>query len=732
MVVSKQISLPQNGEDWGVTATKHEDCMSYELAFTRGFKDGLEKLPYEIYPIIDRQLTWISADPFAKNPNATRMKNVPRTFRVKIGSHVRMLYRVQAMQKRAEFFGIGSREHIYDREVGKPTPLTPIETQRILEEIKGAASNQSFAPHIAAQTPTPTPQVDLPVAVEELPWISSDELFLLHVPQALWAGVLAAGSMERLQSGTLDAGTRAIIEDYWTNPNPTQVEKLYSLGSGQSATNIAKQSLSAFLLVLDPEQKGALQKLKDDGPYLLKGSAGTGKSLVGLYHIRDMIIKRAGVSLFDSQSATYGVITYTNTLVDANFALLRSITPASEHAGIRCSTLDKMAYGLVEQALGARPNALNTEGISNWINEHIGLELDAKSAEVLERLGSDYVADEIEQVIVGNGLESSRDYVDTERRGRKRGLREFERLAVWDIYERFLRLAEKRHVQTFEQWRAIALKFLRANPNHSKFSSLFVDEAQDFSKVARQLCLELVGDPKNLLLAADTGQSIYALPVSWRQSDPRFDFRRRKPILLARSYRATWQIGAAIAPLRTDPGDEEDSSSNASPVFSGPKPSWIDAPRLRHAELVCAEVQTLLANKENPINAGQIAIIVRDAPSMARYERALSQRGIASELVVKGSPLQINGTRVHIVTAHSSKGLGFPVVFVPELHADVYPWRMLVDKAKDEQQREQIEEAEQRLIYVALSRASHQLCIVVDPDFPSPFVRKLDRKAHWS
>lgn len=706
--------------------------MSYELTFTRGFKDGLAGLPREIYPIVDRQLEWIQRDPFSKNPNATRMRNARQTFRVRIGIHVRMLYQVYTKQQRVELHGIGARENFYEGRLGSGTPLTAEEADAIREEIRGAPPKPPTKRPEAKREEPAEKVSELPVTVEVLDWITEDELFLLHVPPESWPDILKARTIEGLQDCAIDAGIKTQIEDYWTNPQPTQIEKLYALSSAQGADAIAQQPLSRFLIAMDPEQKHALQRIKADGPYLLKGSAGTGKSLVGLYHIRDLITSRTGESLYDSSSALYGVVTFTNTLVDANQTLLQSITPAAAHAGIQCSTLDKIARNLAEKALGKEPNALNGEGIANWIRDRIVPGLPAPAIDVVERLGADYVADEIEQVIIGNGLATVDMYVNQERRGRKRALRQAERREIWTVYEAFLRLCEKRSVQTFEQWRVLALKYLEANPDHPRFAVLFVDEAQDFSKVARRLCLAMVRDPKHLLLAADTGQSIYTVPSSWRQTDPRLNFQRRKPIMLERSYRATREIGQAIAPLRLDPGDEDDRSNHALPVFSGPKPQWIQAPILRHAEVVGQEISRLLRDDPNPINAGQIAIIVRDSSGAARFESAMRARSIDSVIVEKNSPLRVDGNHVHIVTGHSSKGLGFPIVFVPEVHDAVYPWRFLMDKAKDSQQREQAEENEQRLLYVALSRASHRLFMFVDPDHPSPFVKKLDRVAHWS
>jgi ATP-dependent exoDNAse (exonuclease V) beta subunit len=56
----------------------------------------------------------------------------------------------------------------------------------------------------------------------------------------------------------------------------------------------------------------------------------------------------------------------------------------------------------------------------------------------------------------------------------------------------------------------------------------------------------------------------------------------------------------------------------------------------------------------------------------------------------------------------------------------------LMEKANEQDQRDQIEENEQRLLYVALSRASYYLHMLTDPRNPSPFIRKLDRAAHWA
>lgn len=705
--------------------------MSYEIAFTRGFKEGLEVLPKDIYPIVNRQVSSIAENPYTPDKNRTRMKNAPRSFRARIGIHVRMLYRVLDESKQVTFLGIGPRGSIYDRETGRTTPLPADDTNQMLERLRGVAATRGKS---LPRQETRQPQaVELPVETEELQWICEDELFLLQIPQESWTVVIEAGSIEALQRAPVDSRLKVRIEDYWTNPKQSQVEKLYALSPGQGVETIAERPLSEFLIMLDPEQRSALARIKAQGPYLLKGSAGTGKSLVGLYHIRDLIIMRAGESLYDTDVARYGVITYTNTLVDANGALLRAITPETAHSGIHCTTLDKVAYHLAKSALGSVPNALNVEGVAGFLRNRVAPSLPEGSpeGELLQRLGSEFVAAEIEQTIIANGLKQVDDYLQVARRGRKRGLRREEREGIWKLYEALMAVFAKNRVQTFEQWRMLALDYLRLHPEYPRFTAMFVDEAQDFSKVARQLCLELIADPRNLLLAADTGQSIYTNPPSWKQCDARFNFQARKPIQLSKSYRATWQIGQAIAGLRSDPGDEDDRSSNAAPVFSGPRPIWIDAELQQHPELVGELVARLVRDGNNPVQAGLIAIILRESSRCAVYASQLRELGIDCAQVEKGAPLKVDQRHVHVITAHSSKGLGFPIVIVPDVSAVFYPPQYVLARIADEEEKDDLLAMEQRLLYVALSRASHQLYMLADITAPCCFLGKLDRDAHW-
>lgn len=576
----------------------------------------------------------------------------------------------------------------------------------------------------------------LQISLDRDPWITGDELYFLRIPEEEWPTILGSPSLESLANSGITSDLVLRLTQYKAHGDKTHIEKLYELNSVDSSLNVSGRPLKDFLIELDPNQKAVLSKIKDDGPYLIKGGAGTGKSIVGLYHIRDLMISRTSESLFDEDVAQYGVITYTNTLVDANSAILENILPGNVKADVHHTTLDKIVFRLASMSLGLTPRAivnkrLDSSGISSWLSRYIKPMLSSTDCEICLKLGWAYIADEIEEVIYGNNLSNIDDYLSQNRIGRKRGLRANERKSVWNCFRAFSSFCKQRGGVTFGLLRVIALKKLQEDSSWPRYNALFVDEAQDLSKVSRLICLELVKDPKSLLMAADTAQSIYTIPPTWKETHKVFDFRRRRPLRLEKSYRSTAEISEAITPLRLDLGDDDDKSSFPEPVRSGPKPFWVEVPMAKQVEEVCSLILSYTKKCQNPVNAGQIAVIVPDNKRAKFYDQYLRSKGVSAQIVSKKNPIVLSGACVHIVTAHSSKGLSFPIVIVPDVNDEFYPTKISLDRCSDEQQIEQVLEKHQRLLYVALSRASSFLHMIVDTDLPSRFVKKLSKSEYW-
>ena len=562
------------------------------------------------------------------------------------------------------------------------------------------------------------------VVLERENWISIDDLFFMGIAERFWLSILESNGADDLPSLGLSSSDVQLIKRYLESSGLSEIEKLYKSGASEKL-------LKSFLVELDPEQKKCLQKVKNDGPYLIKGGAGTGKSLVGIYYILEQYKNRSSESLFDQDLPTYGVITYTNTLVSSNKALFDNLNGVDTGSDVSHSTLDKIAYSLLSKKTGGKLNLISTEGVSNWL---VKIAKDSQNSEerlLFEKLGFQYIAEEIEDVVHGNNLTNLQEYKDQDRRGRKIAITQKDRSTIWTIHEALISICKQKRVLTFGMFRCSALAALIEDKDWPRFSALFVDEVQDMSKVSRLLCLNLVKNPKNLLLAADTAQAIYTIPPTWSKTHEIFDFRRRRPLKLEKSYRSTKEISEAIQPLVIDPGDEDDRSSFPKPTRSGPKPLWIDAALQDHVKVSCELIKKIVLDREGVTNFGQIAIIVREGARANEHVNYLEQNGIKATVVSKYNPINLEDDKVHIVTAHSSKGLSFPIVIVPYVANGVYPMAYHMDMAKDPEHKEKILEVEQRLLYVALSRSSAWLYMITDPSNCSPYTSKLNRAECW-
>lgn len=562
-----------------------------------------------------------------------------------------------------------------------------------------------------------------------LPWIDGDELYYLNIPESEWPSIWRAESIDRLQEFGVKESHIKIIKAYYAQGEKTLVEKIYSMQAIDTGDSVANKPLKYFLVDLDPEQKRVMEKIKDDGPYLVKGSAGTGKSTIGLHRIKDLVLSRANESLFDEVSPKYGVITYTNVLVNANKAIFEEVIPKDLDIEIHHTTLDKIARDLAVRYAGEK-SVLSIDGIENFIRKYVCSQLEGKHRSILDRLGYEYVAEEIEQIILGYNITNEDKYLKQKRIGRKRGLQRHEREAVWQVYIKFDSICQEKGATTFNMRRVMALRQLQQDPHWKRYSGLFVDEAQDLPEVARLLCLELVTDPKFLLFAADTAQSIYIVPPTWKETHK--DFAKRRPLTLEKSYRSTEQISEAINPLRFDLDDDGDLPKNIIAARDGPKPHWLDVSANQHHDKISEIISNNIRRESNPINAGQIAIIVREKNRAQHFLKSLKSTGIPASIVDKSKPILLDGESVHIITAHSSKGLQFPIVIVPDVNDSFYPLMSSASGGRDELQKEELFENDQRLLYVALSRASSYLYMLVDPIAPSRYVEKLSRLDHWN
>src|SRR5262249_59448851 len=95
--------------------------------------------------------------------------------------------------------------------------------------------------------------------------------------------------------------------------------------------------LLTFLLKLDEDQR-QLTHWALQGPTMVKGGAGTGKSTVALYRVK-AILERPGAT--GQEHVLFA--TYTRALIAASRQLLAQLLPPDQMARVRVATCDEIA-----------------------------------------------------------------------------------------------------------------------------------------------------------------------------------------------------------------------------------------------------------------------------------------------------------------------------------------------------------------------------------------------------
>jgi len=236
----------------------------------------------------------------------------------------------------------------------------------------------------------------------------------------------------------------------------------------------------------------------------------------------------------------------------------------------------------------------------------------------------------------------------------------------------------------------------------AQYDAVLIDEGHDFKPEWFKLVVQMIHpDTNSLLVLYDDAQSIYNGPKKLRFSFSSVGIQAQgRTTILKLNYRNTAEIlsvaRAFADDLLTDSNTEEDQAPTVQPMSAGrhgPKPLLIKLPTLKDEAAYIAD-RIKEANKMGtPWN--DMAVI---------YRRYGVGKELTEALTRKGIPFQWQQDKKHsydplhdsvkLVTMHSSKGLEFPFVCIPGIG----------ELAKDDDLQD-----EARLLYVAMTRATHEL-----------------------
>jgi len=479
---------------------------------------------------------------------------------------------------------------------------------------------------------------------------------------------------------------------------------------------IAANPIEDWMIFLHPLQRAATTR-RYEGPARIRGSAGTGKTVVGLHWAAE----RARRSRDEGEGLPVLFTTYVKTLPPVFENLYKRMPDAIEGA-VEFINVDKLAYRVCQEA-----------GERRWVD---GAAVRETSKEAFNSvivagtpLGDDgisrtYLEEEVRNVIKGRGLSTVEEYLEIQRTGRGTGFRERRRRQVWKYMEAWDSGMAARGTGDFADTMIRAVELAGQRPE-ATYRSAVIDEAQDLTIMGLQLVRALVNGPggvdrpDGLLIVGDGAQRIYPGAFTLRQAGVEV---RGRTTVLRRNYRNTAEIleaamavagRATVVDMDDEPGEapHRRDEERGEAARTGVKPLLVDCrDDERENEFLIERIRAIVASDE--VGLGDIGVFLPFARSVSGMIKRLGDHGIPGLNLEKYEGVPAD--KVKVGSYKRAKGLEFKVVILPRVKAGSVPKKQGKNQSDEEY-------AEQRGLavnefYVAMTRPRDQLIVTFGSD----------------
>lgn len=425
------------------------------------------------------------------------------------------------------------------------------------------------------------------------------------------------------------------------------------------------------------------------GPALVKGGAGTGKTVTAVH--------RAAYLAQQQRLETRGVLltTFTRALSEALDEQLKLVADNDVRNRIDVSNVDKLAHRIVRTETGQSPDIIDQYELDRmW----------KSAADNIDNVFSPaFLRREWQDVILPQRIDNVDSYIASRRRGRLRRIGPAQKKRVWSAVSEVLaelsRLGKCTHLQVAEQAAGILAK-----QEHPPYQHVLVDEGQDLHPAQWRLLRAAVPEGANdMFIVSDPNQRIYPHQVSLHRMG--IEVRGRSHTLKI-SYRTTqeilrWSLGVLGREPRAGLDDDPDTLEGYSSPMHGRRPSIKDYSNWQ------AELDGLIEQVQEWLRAGiepsAIGIAARTNSRVGDVGSALDQAGIEHSR-------KASADAVRVTTMHSMKGLEFSCTAVVGIDEGDIPLPVAITTPDEDPGAHKLDTQRERcLLFVACTRARDML-----------------------
>lgn len=473
---------------------------------------------------------------------------------------------------------------------------------------------------------------------------------------------------------------------------PESQSRFVIVDDDEAMLAIMNAPLAQWRVFLHPTQH-KLASGDRSGPVRVLGGAGTGKTVLAMHRAKWLADNRTS----DGKKVLF--TTFTKNLASDIEQNLRTLCGPSTLAKLEVRNLDAWVHGFM------RSRKLEHRIVYDRKQDAA---LQAWQAAMAVRdttleLPDNFYEQELEQVVLAQGITNRDQYRTARRTGRESVLSRAKRDAVWPVFEEYRgQLSSRKLKEVDDAYREVAELLLAEDKQAAEFSAIVIDETQDFGPQALRLLRAMTPTgPNDLFFVGDGHQRIYSRHRA-AMSKCGIDIRGRSRKLYL-NYRTTDEIRRqAVAFLEgcevDDLDDGHDETRRYKSLSHGPAPSVVSADGLEAAAFNVVGFIKAFREDKGDGESPSVCVIA----SSEKHREALSKQVQSAGLTCVTITAQANHSDgrdvVHFATMHRAKGLEFDAVVV------VAPQSYFGEPEETGNQR--------KLIYVALTRAKKEAALI--------------------